>query len=642
VSAVDALIDRLPRTTLVVGKGGVGKTTCAAALAMRASAHAKTLVVSTDPARALPTVLEQPVSSDPTAVGASKRLWARVLDANALRSRFLERWGDVIRTILDRGTYLDDSDIGPLVDTALPGSDEIFSALALAELMDNSRAYGRIFVDTAPTGHTLRLLNLPRTFRALIRLLDAMQGKHRFMVRTLTRAYRSDEADAFIREMNTLVTALEDSLRDEKRCAAVVVTNPEAVVLEETRRYLDALRDLRVHVTAIIWNASENAADASLQIGDAAQYVVPRLDEWPIGKKGLERWLEELRLSALGRVPVAGGRVLSGPPSKKRAATGRKQAAVRKGKVPARLPLLFGRKPRAESGEPITKLLRPLTIVAGKGGVGKTTVASALALHASSKWRTLVVSTDPAPSLADALAQPIPDADTPVAGAPRLFARQMDASAAFARLRADYESRVDALFDALVARGVDMTHDRAIARDLLSLAPPGIDEVYALSLLSDALFKDNYEFVVADPAPTGHLLRLLEMPQLALEWTHQLMRLMLKYKDVTGLGETARELLDFSKTLRAVDALLRDPARCALVLVTLDEPVVRAETERLPKEVRARGVSISGVVLNRATAQSALPAAEAPVHLQAPAVQPPPVGVDALRRWSDSWVTQDE
>jgi arsenite-transporting ATPase len=636
VSAVDALIDRLPRTTLVVGKGGVGKTTCAAALAMRASAHAKTLVVSTDPARALPTVLEQPVSSDPTPVGTSKRLWARVLDANALRSRFLERWGDVIRTILDRGTYLDDSDIGPLVDTALPGSDEIFSALALAELMvDNSRAYGRIFVDTAPTGHTLRLLNLPRTFRALIRLLDAMQGKHRFMVRTLTRAYRSDNADAFIREMNTLVTALEDSLRDEKRCAAVVVTNPEGVVLEETRRYLDALRELRVHVTAIIWNASENAADASLQIGDAVQYVVPRLDEWPVGKKGLERWLEALRPSAVGRV-------LSAPSAKKRPATGRKRLAERKVGDPALVRLALGRKPRAENREPRTKLLRPLTIVAGKGGVGKTTVASALALHASSKRRTLVVSTDPAPSLADALAQPIPDADTAVAGAPRLFARQMDASAAFARLRADYESRVDALFDALVARGVDMTHDRAIARDLLSLAPPGIDEVYALSLLSDALFKDNYECVVVDPAPTGHLLRLLEMPRLALEWTHQLMRLMLKYKDVTGLGETARELLDFSKNLRAVDALLRDPARCALVLVTLDEPVVRAETERLAKEVRARGVSISSVVLNRATVPSALPAAEAPVHLQAPAVQPPPVGVGALRRWSDSWVTQDE
>src|SRR5205823_11408090 len=110
----------------------------------------------------------------------------------------------------------------------------------------------------------------------------------------------------------------------------------------------------------------------------------------------------------------------------------------------------------------------------------------------------------------------------------------------------------------------DMTHDRAIARDLLSLAPPGIDEVYALSLISDALFKDRYERVVVDPAPTGHLLRLLEMPQLALAWSHQLLRLMLKYKEVTGLGDAARDLLDFSKNLREVEALLRDASRCAL------------------------------------------------------------------------------
>ena len=125
MSGLDALVDRLPRTTLVVGKGGVGKTTCAAALAMQASARERTLVLSTDPARALPTVLDQPVGSDPTSVGKSKRLSAQILDAAAQRSRFMNRWGDVIRTILDRGTYLDDSDIGPLVDTALPGSDEI-------------------------------------------------------------------------------------------------------------------------------------------------------------------------------------------------------------------------------------------------------------------------------------------------------------------------------------------------------------------------------------------------------------------------------------------------------------------------------------------------------------------------------------
>lgn len=632
MSAADALVERLPRTTLVVGKGGVGKTTCAAALAMHASERVgRTLVLTTDPARALPTVLEHPVESEPKPVYGSKRLAAQVLDASALRSRFMSKWGDTIRTILDRGTYLDKSDIDPLVDTAMPGSDEIFSALALAELMAKGskleaegpkltvsrepRAFERIVVDTAPTGHTLRLLSLPRTFQALVQLLDAMQAKHRFMVQTLTRSYRSDEADAFLREMSRLVAALDESLRDPDRCAAVMVANPQSLVIEETRRYLDALRELHVHVAAVVWNATEGDVPSLGELGAAEQFIVPRLAQWPTGKAGLQRWLAELKAQG-SKLKAQGSKK-----SSKLKAKGSKQA----------------KKPRALSLQPRASLISPLTIVAGKGGVGKTTVAAALALRAAEKQRTLVVSTDPAPSLADALAQPVPDADTPVKGAERLFARQMDASAAFARLREEYQSRVDALFDGLVARGVDMTHDRAIARDLLSLAPPGVDEVYALSLLSDALFKNSYECVVVDPAPTGHLLRLLEMPQLALAWTHQLLRLMLKYKDVTGLGETARELLDFSKNLRSVDALLRDQARCAIVLVTLDEPVVRAETERLAKEVRNRGVTIAGVVLNRAGATPALPVADGPMHFEAPAVEPPPVGPRALREWSQAW-----
>ena len=282
-------------------------------------------------------------------------------------------------------------------------------------------------------------------------------------------------------------------------------------------------------------------------------------------------------------------------------------------------------------------MLRPLTIVAGKGGVGKTTVASALALVAAQTRRTLVTSTDPAPSLSDALAMPIGDADTGVP-AGTLHARQMDATAAFERLRGEYASRVDALFDGLVAHGVDLSQDHAIARDLLALAPPGIDEVYALSLIADALFADKYECVVVDPAPTGHLLRLLEMPALALEWCHQLLRLMLKYKDVAGLGDTARDVLEFSRSLRALSQLLADPARCAVVVVTLDEPVVLRETERLAHEVNARGVRVSAALLNRAhAAPAALPVPDAPVHFVAPATQPPPIGALALLDWARTW-----
>ncbi|MEX2179982.1 MAG: ArsA family ATPase [Gemmatimonadaceae bacterium] len=620
MTAADALLDALPRTTLVVGKGGVGKTTCAAALAIRAAERGDaTLVLTTDPARALPDVLDHPVGATPAPVAHAPGLQAQALDTVALRADFLARWGDVLRDILDRGTYLDEADIAPMVETALPGGDEIFAALELARLLADGAsappaqgAHRRLFVDTAPTGHTLRLLELPATFRALVRLLDAMQDKHRYMVRTLTRGYRADAADAFLTEMAVLVTALDDSLRDPRRCAALMVANPQPLVVEETSRYVAALRALEVHVAAIVWNNANVPCPAEALHGIPA-FTVARLAEWPTGSDGLHRWLAALR-------PVRSGAPAAAAPEIQSLGATHASPAIRDDR---------------------RRLLRSLTIVAGKGGVGKTTVACALALDAASDHRTLIVSTDPAPSVADAFGQPIADADTPIPGVPVLFARQMDATAAFARLRDEYAANVDALFATFGARGVDLAADRAIARDLLALAPPGIDEVYALSLIADALFDGRFETVVVDPAPTGHLLRMLEMPQLALAWTHQLMRLMLKYRDATGLGETAKELLEFSKRLRALETLLMDADRCGVVLVTLHEPVVLAETERLAREVRARGAHVSGLVLNRADNAPdharPLPVPDAPMHFEAPAVMPPPAGVSALARWAATW-----
>lgn len=618
------LVRRLPRITLVVGKGGVGKTTAAAALALEASRSiGRTLVLTTDPARALPAVLDQPVGSEATVVAYAPGLAARALDAAALRGRFMERWGSTIALILDRGTYLDHEDIAPLVDTALPGSDEIFAALELARLVERGGAPDspeRIVIDTAPTGHTLRLLALPGTFRALVRLLDTMQGKHRLMVRALARGYRPDDADAFLSEMTRLADALEQALVDPSQCAAVMITNAATLVQEETRRYLASLSGLEIHVGAVVWNASEPVALP----GAAPGYVVPRLEREPVGERGLTLWLEGLQSVA------SDGGLRRTAPADSGGGRGRRTASADSND---------GQRRRTAAAQ-IDSMLRPLTIVAGKGGVGKTTVAAALGLHSAQGARTLVVSTDPAPSLADAFAQEIGDEDTPITGggAAGLFARQMDASAAFARLRDQYRSRVDTLFDGLVGRGVDLTHDRAIVRDLLALAPPGIDEIYALTLLSDALFEQRYEHVIVDPAPTGHLLRLLEMPKTALAWSHQLLRLMLKYKEIGGLGDAAADVLAFARDLRALDTLLPDASRSAVVVVTLDAGVVATETTRLVAEIAARGIAVSGMLLNRATGAATFPVPRAAMHLQAPLSTPPPVGPAQLQDWAHSWM----
>jgi arsenite-transporting ATPase len=157
--ALDALIAALPPLTLVVGKGGVGKTTCAVGLAARAGGAGAALGVPLE-------------DGETRAVTDAPGLIARQLDASRARREFLARWRETIVAIVDRGTYLDLEDIGGLVDASFPGADEIFAVLALAELIagwgdGRSPAAGgevrRLVVDTAPTGHTLRLL-APTTF----------------------------------------------------------------------------------------------------------------------------------------------------------------------------------------------------------------------------------------------------------------------------------------------------------------------------------------------------------------------------------------------------------------------------------------------------------------------------------------------
>jgi arsenite-transporting ATPase len=283
-------------------------------------------------------------------------------------------------------------------------------------------------------------------------------------------------------------------------------------------------------------------------------------------------------------------------------------------------------------------------------------VACALALSAtlddSADAEILLVSTDPAPSLADALGVATRrwayDSPEPVTGVPRLFAWQMDAAAAFESLRDRYREHIDTLFDRIMGRSVDIVHDRAVIRDLLSLAPPGIDELYALASLGDALAERRYARIIVDPAPTGHLLRLLELPAIAIDWSHRLMRLIMKYKDITGLADAAGDLVNFSRRTRTLDTLLHDATRAGVVLVTLNEPAVIAETTRLASALQRVTVGVLGEIWNRVESEhgvvnggQALRAKsasnETPI-IQAPEHSGPLVGVEVIRAWSRHWM----
>jgi arsenite/tail-anchored protein-transporting ATPase len=161
----------------VGGKGGVGKTTVAAALAVElADAGEQVLVISVDPAHSLGDALEVELGPEPRSVVELPDLRAMEVDAGYERERFLQKHGDDLAKLIERGTYLDVADVAEVTNLTVPGMDELAAMLRLAVLATDFA--GHVVVDTAPTGHTLRLLELPRIALNWLGALEAMQAKH--------------------------------------------------------------------------------------------------------------------------------------------------------------------------------------------------------------------------------------------------------------------------------------------------------------------------------------------------------------------------------------------------------------------------------------------------------------------------------
>ena len=232
--------------------------------------------------------------------------------------------------------------------------------------------------------------------------------------------------------------------------------------------------------------------------------------------------------------------------------------------------------------------------------------------------------------------------------------------------RRRYLQAVQEVFDAL--RGdssFDPTFDRTVVEDLIDLAPPGLDELFGLLEVVDALDR-SYDTVVVDTAPTGHALRLLEMPESALEWVHAFMEILLKYRKVIGLGDLGADLVTLARDLRRLGALLRDPDRARALVVTRAAALPRLETVRLVAALTRLGVTVGGVIVNALTSTAGraaetlcsrcrqaaraeqgavktlvdeLSAVERTPTLivRAPAQVPPPRGVRALSQWQRRW-----
>jgi arsenite-transporting ATPase len=191
----------------------------------------------------------------------------------------------------------------------------------------------------------------------------------------------------------------------------------------------------------------------------------------------------------------------------------------------------------------------------------------------------------------------------------------------------------------------------------MKLAPPGIDELFGVLSVVDA--RADYDLIVVDTAPTGHALRLLEMPQAAREWVQVLLRVLLKYRSLVRPGQLAAELVDVSKSIRELQTLLRDREQTRFVVVTRAATVPRRETERLLTRLRRLHLWTPGVVVNamtlapgrcaRCRASAAAEAEELAilrrprgcVIIRTPLSAPAPRGVRALEDWGQRWIHEN-
>jgi arsenite-transporting ATPase len=246
------------------GKGGVGKTTLAAATGVRAAREGnRTLVVSTDPAHSIADAYETAVGPEPTRVTDDLDLFALEIDP---RDRFERRYGDTFRRMLDDveslGVNLGAADVESVADHGLiPGADEI-AVVDLFSEYDDHPEWDVVVFDTAPTGHTLRLLELPDVMDSTMgTLLNVKQ-----QLRSVTSAVSSmlgrgdddeDDDHSYSEQMSTLqerMEAVADRLRDGERTGFRVVTIPERMAVTETERLLGELDASDISVDHVLAN----------------------------------------------------------------------------------------------------------------------------------------------------------------------------------------------------------------------------------------------------------------------------------------------------------------------------------------------------------------------------------------------------
>ncbi|QCC58995.1 arsenical pump-driving ATPase GET3 [Natrinema thermotolerans] len=253
------------------GKGGVGKTTCAAATALRlADAGRDTLVVSTDPAHSLSDSLETDLGPEPRELeaeagsdAASGSLWAVEIDPDARKERYERLARALAADLRSAGIRLDDEEVGRLFAGGAPaGSDEIAALDLLVEYVDDGD-WDVVVFDTAPTGHTLRLFDTPEVMGLALETAQSLRGQAKRIgdaARTAVLGPMSmfgsgrDDDEEGLESFRARLERARDLLTDPERTEFRVVLLPESMAIAESERLVATLREADVRVDRLVVN----------------------------------------------------------------------------------------------------------------------------------------------------------------------------------------------------------------------------------------------------------------------------------------------------------------------------------------------------------------------------------------------------
>lgn len=521
----------------------------------------RTLIVTTDPASNLGDVFEQPLGSQISPVQGVLNLWAMEIDPDRATQEYKERALAPIRAAfpLQLVQVMEEQMAGPCT-TEVAAFDRFTDFLDPSD--QDGSSYDIVIFDTAPTGHTLRLLELPFEWSHSIE--TASQGSGQTCIGPA----------AAIQSSKIKYERAITIMRDTALTTFIFVLNPETIAIRETKRAISELEKLQIHTTRLIINgiipASETenplfAARAALQAG----YLKQIEEELPLNARRMNLLSDEIkgiqRLRDVGELFFEGKQV----------------SKLSKSELPIHsLETVY--QPSAE----ILKRLVPngthtrTLFFAGKGGVGKTVASCITAVWlAQQGFRTLLVTTDPAAHIGDVLDIPVQDKITAVPGLGTLWAAKIDPKAA----GENYRSRI--LEDAR-QRGRSAEAIKVMAEELDS---PCTEEMAAFDQFIDYASQSDWQAIVFDTAPTGHTLRLLELP---VDWSQQLDIKIFASVDTVKADDIAKER--FGKVIE----MMRDPDLSTFAFVMYPEATPVLEAYRATQELRTVGIEPGLVIAN--------------------------------------------